>query len=347
MTELPDNQNYLDFFITVKERIRKSQYDALRAVNKELIQLYHDIGKLIIEKQDKLGWGKSVVEKLSEDIRKEYPGIQGFSVSNIWNMRMFYAEIQSDINLQPLVGEISWTKNIIILTKCKDIQEREFYILHVKKFGWTKDILIHQIENKTFEKYLLNQTNFDKTLPDKYKSQAKLAVKDHYTFDLLGLAEQHSEHELELSMVKNIRQFLIEMGHSFTFVGNQFHLQIDDKSYYIDLLLYHRKLKSLIAIELKVGEFKPEYKGKMEFYLELLNQNIKEDDENDAIGIIICKTKNRTIVEYSLRTAINPIGVATYSTNASLPQNYAKYLPSSEEIAQKLNIVKKIIDNEN
>ena len=343
MTELANSQNYLDFFITVKERIRKSQYDALKAVNKELIQLYHDIGKLIIEKQDKLGWGKSVVEKLSEDIRKEYPGIQGFSVSNIWNMRMFYTEIQSNINLQPLVGEISWTKNIIILTKCKDIQEREFYILHVKKFGWTKDILIHQIENKTFEKYLLNQTNFDETLPEKYKNQAKLAVKDHYTFDLLGLAEQHSEHELELAMVKNIRQFLIEMGHSFTFVGNQFHLQIEDKSYYIDLLLYHRKLKSLIAIELKIGEFKPEYKGKMEFYLELLNQNIKEEDENVAIGIIICKTKNRTIVEYSLRTATNPIGVATYSTNASLPKDYVKYLPSSEEIAQKLSIVKKII----
>lgn len=194
MAKLPDNKNYLDFFINVKERIRKSQYNALKAVNKELIQLYYDIGKLIIEKQDKLGWGKSVVEKLSEDIRKEYPGIQGFSVSNIWNMRMFYSEIQINTNLQPLVGEISWTKNIIILTKCKDRQEREFYILHVKKFGWTKDILIHQIENKTFEKYLLNQTNFDKTLPEKYKKQAKLAVKDHYTFDLLGLAEQHSEH---------------------------------------------------------------------------------------------------------------------------------------------------------
>ncbi len=341
----PDN-DYINFFTEVKERIRRSQYEALKAVNKELIQLYWDIGRMIVEKQRGLGWGKSVVEQLSKDIQKEYPGIQGFSTTNLWNMRLFYSEIQQHEKLQPLVGEISWTKNILILTKCKESLEREFYMLHVRKFGWTKDVLIHQIENKTYEKYLMNQTNFDQTLPEKYKHQAKLAVKDHYTFDFLELAEEHSEHELEQTLVKNIRKFLIEMGVWFTFVSNQFRLKVGEKEYFIDLLLFHRKLKRFIAVELKIGEFKPEYKGKMEFYLTALNEQYKEDDENDAIGIIVCKSKDKTVVEYSLKTTTQPIGVATYSTSPYLPEEYSKYLPAPEVIAERLAIVKDLFENE-
>jgi predicted nuclease of restriction endonuclease-like (RecB) superfamily len=341
----PDN-DYINFFTEVKVRIRRSQYEALKAVNKELIQLYWDIGQMIVEKQRDLGWGKSVVEQLSKDIQKEYPGIQGFSTTNLWNMRLFYSEIQQHEKLQPLVGEISWTKNILILTKCKDSLEREFYMLHVRKFGWTKDVLIHQIENKTYEKYLMNQTNFDQTLPEKYKHQAKLAVKDHYTFDFLELAEEHSEHELEQTLVKNIRKFLIEMGVWFTFVSNQFRLKVGEKEYFIDLLLFHRKLKRFIAVELKIGEFKPEYKGKMEFYLTALNEQYKEDDENDAIGIIVCKSKDKTVVEYSLKTTTQPIGVATYSTSPYLPEEYSKYLPAPEVIAERLAIVKDLFENE-
>ena len=341
----PDN-DYIDFFAEVKERIRRSQYEALKAVNKELIQLYWDIGRMIVEKQRDLGWGKSVVEQLSKDIQKEYPGIQGFSTTNLWNMRLFYSEIQQHEKLQPLVGEISWTKNILILTKCKESLEREFYMLHVRKFGWTKDVLIHQIENKTYEKYLMNQTNFDQTLPEKYKHQAKLAVKDHYTFDFLELAEEHSEHELEQTLVKNIRKFLIEMGVWFTFVSNQFRLKVGEKEYFIDLFLFHRKLKRFIAVELKIGEFKPEYKGKMEFYLTALNEQYKEDDENDAIGIIVCKSKDKTVVEYSLKTTTQPIGVATYSTSPYLPEEYSKYLPAPEVIAERLAIVKDLFEDE-
>ena len=287
-----------------------------------------------------------MVEQLSKDIQKEYPGIQGFSTTNLWNMRLFYSEIQQHEKLQPLVGEISWTKNILILTKCKNPLEREFYMLHIRKFGWTKDVLIHQIENKTYEKYLMNQTNFDQTLPEKYKHQAKLAVKDHYTFDFLELAEEHSEHELEQTLVKNIRKFLIEMGVWFTFVSNQFRLKVGEKEYFIDLLLFHRKLKRFIAVELKIGEFKPEYKGKMEFYLIALNEQYKEDDENDAIGIIVCKSKDKTVVEYSLKTTTQPIGVATYSTSPYLPEEYSKYLPAPEVIAERLAIVKDLFENE-
>ena len=341
----PDN-DYINFFTEVKERIRRSQYEALKAVNKELIQLYWDIGRMIVDKQQELGWGKSVVEQLSKDIQKEYPGIQGFSTTNLWNMRLFYSEIQQNKKLQPLVAEISWTKNILILTKCKDPLEREFYMLHVRKFGWTKDVLIHQIENKTYEKYLMNQTNFDQTLPEKYKHQAKLAVKDHYTFDFLELAEEHSEHELEQTLVKNIRKFLIEMGVWFTFVSNQFRLKVGEKEYFIDLLLFHRKLKRFIAVELKIGEFKPEYKGKMEFYLTALNEQYKVDDENDAIGIIVCKSKDKTVVEYSLKTTTQPIGVATYSTSPYLPEEYSKYLPAPEVIAERLAIVKDLFEDE-
>lgn len=341
---IADN-HYIDFFTEVKERIRRAQYEALKAVNKELIQLYWDIGRMIIEKQEALGWGMSVVERLSKDIQTEYPGIQGFSGRNLWNMRFFCVEIQKDENLQPLAAEISWTKNIVILTKCKNVLEREFYMLHVRKFGWTKDVLVHQIENKTYEKYLLNQTNFDQTLPEQYKHQAKLAVKDHYTFDFLELAEEHSEHELEQALVKNIRKFLTEMGAWFTFVGNQFRLNIGDKEYFVDLLLFHRKLKRFIAVELKIGEFKPEYKGKMEFYLNILNERYKEEDENDAIGIIVCKSKDKTVVEYSLKTTSQPIGVATYSTSPHLPEEYSQYLPAPGVIAERLAIVKDLFED--
>lgn len=343
---LTSDRHYTDFFTDIKERIRRSQYDALKAVNKELIQLYWDIGRMIVEKQQDLGWGRSVVEQLSKDIQGEYPGIQGFSGRNLWNMRFFYSELQKDEKLQPLVAEISWTKNILILTKCKNPLEREFYMLHVRKFGWTKNVLVHQIENKTYEKYLLNQTNFDQTLPEKYKHQAKLALKDHYTFDFLELAEEHSEHELEQALVKNIRKFLMEMGAWYTFVGNQFRLTVGEKEYFIDLLLFHRKLKRFIAVELKIGEFKPEYKGKMEFYLMALNELYKEDDENDAIGIIVCKSKDKTVVEYSLKTTTQPIGIATYSTSTHLPEEYSKYLPAPDVIAERLAIVKDLFEDE-
>jgi predicted nuclease of restriction endonuclease-like (RecB) superfamily len=252
-------------------------------------------------------------------------------------MAQFYSEYHSAENLQPLVGEISWTKHIVILNKCKDSLERQFYILATKKFGWTKNVLIHQIENKTYEKYLLNQTNFEQTLPENIKNQAHLAVKDEYTFDFLNLAEEHSESQLENALVQNVRNFLLEIGHQFAFIGNQYKLQVGEKEYFIDLLLYHRQLQCLVAIELKIGEFIPEYKGKMEFYLTVLNDTIKLAHENDAIGIIICKEKDRTVVEYSLKSSNMPIGVATYNTSAKLPKQYQELLPDREEIAKKIN----------
>jgi predicted nuclease of restriction endonuclease-like (RecB) superfamily len=329
-------KSQLAFIADIKQKIRQAQYEALKSVNVHLINLYWEIGKSIAEKQSE-SWGKSIVPALSKELQKEFPGVGGFSTTNLWLMAQFYTEYHLSENLQPLVGEISWTKHVVILNKCKDNLERQFYIQATKKFGWTKNILIHQIENKTYEKYLLNQTNFEQTLPDDVKNQAYLAVKDEYTFDFLNLTEEYTESRLEQALVNNIRNFLLEMGNHFTFVGNQFKISIDDKEYFIDLLLFHRQLKCLVAVELKIGEFLPEYKGKMEFYLSVLNDKIKLHDENDSIGIIICKEKNRTVVEYSLKTSNMPIGVATYTTTPRLPENYKNLLPAASEISDKIN----------
>jgi len=324
------------FIAQIKQKVRQAQYEALKAVNVQLVNLYWEIGKSISEKQTE-SWGKAVVPNLSKELQDEFPGVGGFSTTNLWLMAQFYTEYHADTNLQPLVGEISWTKHIVILNKCNNSLERKFYTLATKKFGWTKNVLVHQIENNTYQKYLLNQTNFDETLPEKIKNQAVLAVKDEYTFDFLELSEQYSERELESALIQNIRSFLLEMGHRFTFVGNQFKLNVDDKEYFIDLLLYHRQLQCLVAIEIKVGEFLPEYKGKMEFYLSVLNDKVKLANENYSIGIIICKEKNRTVVEYSLKTSQMPIGVATYTLTSKLPKPYKDLLPSSKEISDKIN----------
>ncbi|PIP39829.1 DUF1016 domain-containing protein [Candidatus Desantisbacteria bacterium CG_4_9_14_3_um_filter_40_11] len=273
---------YTNLLQDVKQRIRSAQYEALRAVNKELISLYWDIGKMIVERQKKYGWGKSIVENLSKDLQLEFHGMQGFSERNIWYMRNIFVEYENKTNLQPLVAEIGWTHNIVIMERCKDDLEREFYIKMTRKFGWTKNVLIHQIENQSYEKTLLGQTNFDKALPEKIKNQAKLAVKDEYTFDFLELGEEHSEMELERALISKVNRFLVEMGGAFAFMGNQFRLEIDGDEFFIDILLYHRRLKCLVAVELKVGKFLPEYVGKMQFYLAALDSKIREKSENPS-----------------------------------------------------------------
>lgn len=262
--------------------------------------------------------------------------MRGISTTNLWYMAQFYAEYHQVEFLQSLIGEISWTHHTIILSKCKDNRERQFYILATKKFGWTARVLANQIESHSFEKYLLNQTNFDETLPETHRNQAIFAVKDLYNFDFLELADEHSERELEGALLQNIRRFLLEMGHDFCFVGNQYRLDVGGEDFFIDLLLFHRELQSLIAIDLKIGAFKPEYKGKMDFYLNVLNDTVRLPHERDAIGIIICKEKNRTVVEYSLKSSAHPIGVAAYKTCAELPENLRQFLPDGPTIAERI-----------
>ena len=324
---------YDSFIRGIKELVYNRQYEAMKKVNIELLQLYWEIGKEIDKKLNEKGWGKSVVETLAKELQKEFPAVKGFTTRNLWLMKQLYTEYGQNEKLQPLVAEISWTNNTVIMQKCKDLSEREFYLKMTKRYGWTRDVLINNIENKAFEKYLINQNNFDTTVAPKYQLQAKLAVKDDYNFDFLEMGIQHSEAELEAGIVNNIRGFLTEMGGDFSFIGNQHHLNVAGDDYYIDLLLYHRRLRSLIIIDLKIGEFKPEYAGKMQFYLTAIDETMKLPEENPAIGIIICKSKNRTKVEYTLKTTTTPIGVATYSLHDRLPDNLRELLPSPDEIA--------------
>jgi predicted nuclease of restriction endonuclease-like (RecB) superfamily len=331
-------QDYANFFHEIKGRIRDRQLQALRSVNRELVGLYWDIGELIHHKQEALGWGKSVVETLARDLQAEFPGRNGFSAQNLWFMRQFYSEYIDQPNLQSLIREISWTKNLVIFGRCKDGLEREFYLRATARYGWTTAVLKHQVDNKSYEKYLLNQTNFDATVPDELRAQAILAVKDSYTFDFLDLVDDHSERDLEQALVKNLRAFLSELGGAFAFVGNQYRLEVGGQEYFIDLLLFHRRLRCLVAIELKIGDFKPEHKGKMEFYLEALDCQERMEGENPPIGMIICRSKNKTVVEYALRTAVRPIGVATYTIVPQLPDAYREELPSPEAIAERLRL---------
>jgi predicted nuclease of restriction endonuclease-like (RecB) superfamily len=341
---------YGTFVKEIKELIYRRQYEAMKRVNSDLIQLYWEIGKEVNRQQREKSWGKSIVEVLANELQKEFPGVQGFSARNLWLMRNFYLEYSQGAILQPsvaelaeqpqaeilppLIAEISWTKNVVIMQKCKDALEREFYMKMTKRYGWTKDVLINNIENRTYEKYLINQTNFDETVSEKYRLQAKLAVKDDYNFDFIEMGIAHSEAELEAGIIKNIRVFLSEMGGDFCFIDTQFHLDVASDDYYIDLLLFHRRLRSLIAIDLKIGEFIPEFAGKMQFYLSALDETIKLPAENPSIGIIICKNKNRTRVEYTLKSANKPIGVATYSYTDKLPEDLKSLLPSPDDIAK-------------
>jgi len=332
-----DRTAYKSFLEEIKEKIYQSQYRALKSVNQELINLYWEIGQTIVERQKQYSWGKSVVKSLATDLQNSFPGVQGFSSSNLWRMRNFFTEYQSNTKLAPMVREIGWSHNTVIIEKCKDLLEREFYIRMTRKYGWTKNVLIHQIEGGSYNLFLANQTNFDKALEEKYKHQAKLAIKDSYTFDFLELAEDYKERELEIALINNVRSFLQEMGGDFAFIGNQYKLSIDGDDFYIDLLLYHRRLKCMVAIELKTTNFKPEYAGKMQFYLAVLDDTVKLEDENPSIGIIVCKTKKRTVVEYALNTATKPMGVADYSLSKSVPKELKGLLPSPEQIAESLD----------
>lgn len=330
-------ENFNPFVEELKTAIRQAQNQALQSVNKVLIQLYWTIGQRIVEKQDQYGWGKSIVSQISEELQKEFVGQNGFSERNLWNMRNFYVAYKDHPKLQTLSAEISWSHNVKILQKLKDPLAQQFYIQASMQNRWSVRVLDHQIDNQTYEKTLLNQTNFAKTLPTALQNQTQQLIKDEYTFDFLGLSEQHSEKQLEDALILEVRNFLTQMGADFTFIGNQYKLTIDHEDYYIDLLLYHRRLKSLIAVELKIGKFKPEYAGKLSFYLTALNETVKLPGENPSIGIVICKEKQRTTVEFALKEINEPIGVATYKLAHELPKELQSSLPSPQQIEQKLS----------
>ncbi|MBU4369645.1 DUF1016 family protein [Patescibacteria group bacterium] len=331
------SKEYVKFLNEIKSRIVTARIQAIRLVNKKLINLYFGIGKDIVEKQERFGWGKGIVERLSRDLQKEFSGAKGYSTQNLWYMRQFYLEYRNFPNLQQLVGEIPWGQNLIILSRLKEIKEREFYIRSTIKFGWSRDVLIHQVESEAHKQVKLEKIhNFPKALPAHLAEQADLAVKDTYALDFLDIAKPILERELERKLLAKLKDFIAELGLGFCFIENQYPIKLEDKEYYIDLLFFHRNLRCLVAFDLKIGEFKAEYAGKMNFYLNLLDDFVRLPAENPSIGIILCKDRDRLEVEYALHGIKKPIDVSKYRLTKKLPKKLTKVLPTMEEFKKGL-----------
>jgi predicted nuclease of restriction endonuclease-like (RecB) superfamily len=327
-------QSYGEFLAGIKSSIREARLHAGRAVNRELIALYWRIGEEIVQRQERHAWGRSVVERLAADLRSEFPGVSGFSTPNLWFMRQMFLEYRDRSNLLQLVREIPWGQNITIMTKIKEPAAREYYLDMTARMGWSRNVLLNQIKTQAYERHALapKQHNFAATLPEHLAAQADEALKDVYMLDFLGIGKPVVEREMERRMINRIRDVLLELGYGFSFIGNQFRVVLKEKEYFIDLLFYHRKLKCLVAIELKSGEFKPEYAGKMNFYLNILDDFAREPDENPSIGIILCAQRDRVEVEYSLRNINRPVGVSEYTLTAELPRELEGKLPEAREI---------------
>ena len=329
---------YADMLRSIKTAVSASRLRAQRTVNRELIGLYWIIGREIAQRQEQEGWGKSVVEQLSRDLCQEFPGQQGFSMQNLWYMRQFFLEYQAELNLQQLVGEIPWGQNLLIMAKVKDPAARAYYLRMTAEQGWSRNVLLNQVKGQAYERHSLaeKQHNFAATLPEHLAGQADEAMKDVYLLDFLGIGKPVVEREMERRMVNRIKDVILELGYGFAFLGNQYRVSLEGKDYFIDLLFYHRRLKSLVAVELKSGAFLPEYAGKMNFYLNLLDDLVRESGENPSIGIILCADRNRVEVEYALRGIDKPVGVAEYTLTHDLPKELAGKLPDAKQIEAEI-----------
>jgi predicted nuclease of restriction endonuclease-like (RecB) superfamily len=332
------DKNYNNFIKELKSKIYSAKSNAILSVNRLMIELYFEIGKEIVSNQEVLGWGKSVVEQMSKDLISEFGEKSGYSSSNLWRMRNFYLSYKDNEKLAQLVREISWGQNIIIFEKCKDDEIKEYYIKNSIEFGWNRNVLMHHIKTNLFDRDKIENksNNFEISLPLHLSELAQDIVKSEYNLEFLEVAKDVHERVVENSLIDNIKQFLLELGYGFSFIGNQYKLSLGENVYFIDLLFFHRKLNALIAVELKVGTFKPEYAGKMNFYLNLLNDTVKMPHENPSIGIILCTDKDKLEVEYALQNVVQPMGVSTYTVQDTLPKEWDKSLPTKEEFEQKL-----------
>ena len=329
--------DYKDFLIDIKKQILESRNNALKIVNKELVSLYFKLWKVIWEKVEKSSWWKSIIETISEDLKKEFPWMQGFSKQNIWNMIKFYNFYSQNIKLQPLVGEISWSNNIIILEKCETDFQKEYYIKLSMKLHLSKRVLQNKIESHEFDRVLNNDktNNFNVTLKEENLELIQNTIKDSYIFDFLSLWNEYKERELESELIKNLKNFILELWIWFAYIWNQYNLKLDGEDYFLDMLFYHVKLKCYIVIELKIWKFLPKYIWKLNFYLNLIDWEIKEMWDNPTIWILICKEKNTKTIEYSLKWNSNPLAVSEYSFD-KLPDNFKKNLPDSKIIGEFL-----------
>ena len=325
-------QEYLQTLTVLKERILQAQYKSYSAVNSEMILAYLDIGKTISEKT-KTGWGTSVIKQLSKDLQAEFVGVKGFSERNLRLMRFVYEETEENLIWQQAVAKLHWGHTVMILSKVKDTPQRDFYLLKTKENAWSRSILEEKIKIDLYAQHKDFQHNFDKALTTTEVAKYTMQFKDEYDLSFLNLSDQHNEKELESAIVNNITKMLGQFGSDFSFMGQQFRLELDDKEYFIDLLFYHRKLKSMVAIELKINEFKPEYSQQLNWYLHLLDKTVKYADDNPSIGILLCKSKSEITVKYALEIVNNPMGVATYNYS-QLPKEIAQSLPAENELKQ-------------
>ena len=332
------NNYYMSFLKEIKEKILSARLRAYRGLNRELIHLYWEIGRTIIERQKQHDWGQSVVEKLARDLCREFPNLQGYSSRNLWDMRRFYDTYRNYSFLRQAVAEIPWGHNLLILNKITDMEERKYYLTASAQMGWSRNVLLNQIKAEAYQRQKLvpKQHNFSKALPVHLSEQADESLKSVYYLDFLGVTKPVLERELEKRLVEKVKDFILELGHGFSFIGNQHRLVLGENEYFLDLLFFNRKLKCLVAIELKTGKFEPEYAGKMDFYLHLLNEQVRMKDENPSIGIILCAQKESIVVEYALRSAKNPVGVAQYRLTTKLPKGLKGILPAADDLRKEI-----------
>lgn len=337
MNELKKTTDYFHWINDLKSKIHAAQTKVALTINSQLLELYWEIGKDISERQENTDWGSKFIEQTAIELKNEFPEIKGFSRRNLYAIRQWYKFYSEKYQFVPQsVAQIPWGHNRLIISKIKDIAEAEFYCNETIKNGWDRDTLEIQIENQLFSNKGNAITKFQETLPAAQSKLATETLKDPYNFDFLGLQNDALERAIEDELVKNITKFLLELGKGFAFLGRQYKIEISETDYFIDLLFYHLDLRCYIVIELKAGKFKPEYAGKLNFYLSAVDSQIKKPEDNKTIGILLCKKKDRIEAEYALRDINKPMGISEYRLTDAIPENIKTKLPSIEELENEL-----------
>lgn len=330
------DKSYKDWVVEVKQKIREARVKVALAANSELVFFYFELGKMLLAKSTDSQWGNNWLGQLSIDLRKDFPDMEGFSKTNLYNIRRFYQFYESANFFHQLGGKIPWRHHVEIFTKSKDYDEALFYIQKTIENGWSRNILSVQIESKLYERQGKAISNFKLILPESTSDLAQQLLKDPYNFDFLTITDYYKERELENALVENITKFLLELGSGFAYVGKQVPMKVGDQEFFIDLLFYHLKLRAYVVIELKATDFIPEYAGKLSFYLSAANDLLRHPSDNPTIGLMVCKNKNNIIAEYALKDINQPIGISEYQLTKLFPEEFKSSLPTIEEIENEL-----------
>jgi predicted nuclease of restriction endonuclease-like (RecB) superfamily len=334
-----DPQSYAAFVSDLKRKIIEARHRASLSVNRELILLYWTIGRDILARQEREGWGAKVIDRLADDLRHAFPEMTGLSPRNLKYMRALADAWPDDEFVQRVIAQLPWGHNVSLLDSIKDHDRRTWYARQAIEHGWTRPVLIHQIESNLFARQGSALTNFSRTLPAAQSELAQQILKDPYTFDFLSLGPEILERDLERGLIEHLRALILELGKGFAFVGSQYHLEVGGQDYYLDLLFYHLRLRCFVVIELKIEDFKPEFAGKMNFYLSAVDDELRHPDDKPTIGIILCKGRNEVIVEYALRDSSKPMGVAQYQLSQALPPQLEEDLPTAAEFAREFPLM--------